>query len=797
MNTRAMLSEAAQLLSKGDLSGAQSCVKRILALYPDDPDALHLRGVIGAQAGDLATALKYFDASLTLRPSAQVLANRARAFEQLGRMPEALESYQRAQALAPHDADLLLRGAMALWRIGRREAALEAIDRALALLPRAAGLWSQRGSFLRELGRIDEALASFERALHESPDHYLALLNKGVLLRQSDRHVDAVAVLRKATAAKPADAAGWIFLSDALLQSGHTADALASLEHALALEPQRAETWSMRAVALVALQRLEEAVGSCDRALALDAELVNALCCRGVALGRLERYDEALQSYDAALARRPDDLSSLYHRADVLLARRRFSEACCDLEALLAHAPDYPFAEGMLFMARSHDGDWTDRAAACERLHAGALAGRKVAEPFAMLWATDAPAAQLCAARTWTAEHYTLPGERGRRVVVQSRERLRVAYVSADFRAHATAFLIAELFERHDRSQFETFGIALNRSDGSPMRARLERSFDRFVDVTTQADDEAARLVESLGINVLVDLKGHTARARPRIMSQRPAPIQVSYLGYPGTLGAEFIDYLIADRYVVPPGARPFYSESIVYLPDSYQVNDSLRPCPEPPGRRAAGLPDRGLVFCSFNQVYKITPEVFGVWMRLLRNIDESVLWLLDSSGKARSKLLGAARTHGIAPERLVFAPSLPLAPHLGRLRVADLFLDTLPVNAHTTASDALWVGVPVLTCSGESFASRVAGSLLRTVGLPQFITYSLEEYERVALELARDPERLRAARHHLLTIGRASPLFDTERFRRHLEAAFKTMWTRYATGENPADFEIAPIVTA
>jgi predicted O-linked N-acetylglucosamine transferase (SPINDLY family) len=371
-------------------------------------------------------------------------------------------------------------------------------------------------------------------------------------------------------------------------------------------------------------------------------------------------------------------------------------------------------------------------------------------------------------------------------------DKLRAAYLSADFHRHATAYLMAELFERHDRSRFEIIGVSFGVDDKSETRKRLVAAFDQFYDVRGKSDEEVAKLLHDLQVDIAIDLKGYTEDARPGILAFRPAPIQASYLGFPGTMGVEFIDYIIADKTVAPFEHQPFYMEKIVHLPDCYQVNDTKRKIAErTPTRQQAELPQQGFVFCCFNNNWKITPDVFGVWMRLLHAVEGSVLWLLGDNESTERNLRMEAQARGIDPVRIVFASRLPLDEHLARHRVADLFLDTLPYNAHTTASDALWAGLPVLTREGTAFAGRVAASLLHAIGLPELVTHSIEDYEALALRLARDPSLLQGYRNRLATNRLTHPLFDTERFRRHIEAAYLQMWEIWQRGEQPRSFAI------
>jgi predicted O-linked N-acetylglucosamine transferase (SPINDLY family) len=370
-----------------------------------------------------------------------------------------------------------------------------------------------------------------------------------------------------------------------------------------------------------------------------------------------------------------------------------------------------------------------------------------------------------------------------------------VAYLSADFRDHATSYLLAGLFELHDLERFETVAISFGPAIPSDMRTRLKAAFRKFIDVGHMSDLSISRLLRELEIDIAVDLMGYTKNCRPEILASRPAPIQVNYLGYPGTMGADYVDYILADRFVIPDNQRHSYSEKVVYMPDTYAANDSKRRIADrTPTRAEVGLPETGFVFCSFNNSYKITPSIFDIWMRLLRDVEGSVLWLLATNTSAVGNLRREAEARGIQPDRLVFAPRVKLEDHLARHRLADLFLDTLPCNAHTTASDALWAGLPLVTCLGSTFAGRVAGSLLNAIGLQELITRSLVDYEALALRLARDRKALAEIRTALAQSCKTYPLFDTSRFRRHIEAAYVTMWQRYQAGELPAHFAVEPM---
>ncbi len=451
------------------------------------------------------------------------------------------------------------------------------------------------------------------------------------------------------------------------------------------------------------------------------------------------------------------------------------------------YTPDLTGVEGDRLHAKMRLCEWNNFDSECAHLIASVRNGNINTTPFVFLTITSSAAEQLECAKLWVKNKLSLsdtPIWQGERY---DHKRSRVAYLSADFHQHATSFLMAGLFECHDRSIFETTAISWGPDDNSAMRTRLEASIDRFIDAQSYSDEQIADLVRSLEIDLVVDLKGFTQDLRTSIFARRPAPVQINYLGYPGTMGADYIDYIMADRIVIPEDQRAFYAEKIAYLPDSYQVNDGKRLIADRAFTRSeVGLPPTGFVFCCFNNNYKITPGMFDCWMRMLKQVEGSVLWLLEDNVRAASNLRKEAVARGVNAERLIFAKRMPLADHLARHRLADLFLDTLPCNAHTTASDALWAGLPVLTCLGETFAGRVAASLLNAIGLPELITPTLQAYERMAIELATQPEKLAMIKLKLTESRLTAPLFDTKRFTTHIEAAYTAMYERQQAGLPP-----------
>jgi predicted O-linked N-acetylglucosamine transferase (SPINDLY family) len=718
---------AIALQRTGHFAEAMRICEAIVAARPDHFDALHLRGLVAAQAR------RYEDAEHWLG---------------------------RALALVPRSPEASVNRASVRNALRRFDAALEDADRVLDTDPRHVPALYQRGLALQNLGRLDDALASYVRALEIVPDFVQALVNRGAAEQDLGR-------------------------PDA---------ALASLDRALAIEPRNADAHYNRGLALQRLARHQEALASYARALAARPDFAEAHNNRGLNLHRLRRYAEAEACYDEALALRPRFGEALFNRGAARSSQGHHPEAVRDVERALELAPGLPFAPGMLLHSRMHACDWRSHDEDVARLVAGVREGRRCIEPLPFVGVSDSARDQRRCARIWIDDRLQRmappPPGRDRR-----HDRIRVAYLSADFRDHATARLAAGVFERHDRRRFETIAVTFGPEVADAMTGRLARAFDRWVDVRPIGDGEAARLLADMAIDIAVDLKGFTDDARPQILAYRPAPVQVSWLGYPGTMGADHIDYIVADRTVIPPGEEAFYAEKIVRLPDSYQSNDRERPiAARIPTRAEAGLPGAGFVFCSFNNNWKITPRMFGVWMQLLRRVDGSVLWLLEGHPAVPGNLRREAAQRGVDPRRLVFAPRLRLDTHLARHSLADLFLDTLPCNAHTTASDALWAGLPVLTQLGTTFAGRVAASVLDAVGLPELIVQGDAAYFDTAVALATDAARLADIRARLARNRLCAPLFDADRFRHHLEAAYVEMWARHERGDPPASFAVAPV---
>ncbi|MEK7412465.1 MAG: tetratricopeptide repeat protein [Planctomycetota bacterium] len=723
------LQTALQHHQAGRLQEAEALYRQILKIQPAHPDAIHLLGMIAYQVGQHQVAIDYISRAITLNPHvAEFQGSLGLAYRALGKLDEAVAHYRRALTLKPDFADAHSNLGNALRDQGKLEEAIVHYRQALAINPAYADAHSNLGNALRDQGNLEDEIAQYRRALALRPDFVEAHNNLGNALRDQGKHEEAITHFRRALALKPAYADAHNNLGNALKSQGKLEEAVAQYRQALALKPDYAEGHTNLGNALKEQGQVEAAVACFRRALALKPDYTEAENHLMHQLQHLCKWDQL------------EDL-----------IKRQKQQLCTTSDARIP--------------------------------------------PFTFLCLPCSPAEQLRAAQNWAANYLAsivrLRKGLGFRFARTAKPKLRVGYLSPDFRNHPVGRLIPELFELHDRQAVEVHAYSDGPDDGSEIRKRLARACDRFVDVRGMSYVEAARRIYSDGIDLLVDLGGYTRGARTEILALRPAPLQVNW-PYAGTMGAAFIDYIITDRFITPPGQEPFFSEKLVRLPDCYQINDCQRTVARrTPTRKECGLPENGFVFCSFNHTYKITPSVFDAWMRLLQKVQGSVLWLLETNAGVATNLRREAKARQVEPARLVFASRVPLEQHLARCRNADLFLDTLPYNAHATTSDALWAGLPVLTCVGETFASRVAGSILTAIGLPELITHSLKDYEALALRLARSPAKLAGLRNRLAKNRLTAPLFDSKRFTQHIERAYQMMWERYLRGEAPQHIEV------
>lgn len=741
---RRLFQQGLDFHARGSLAEAEHIYRQLLTETPGNAEVLQLLGTLCAQQGRNNEALDLLGQAIAHNarsaPPFVVLGNVLAAE---GRVAEALTHYDRAIQIDPRCAQAFDGKGTALYVLRRFEEALASYDKAIALQPGFAESFNNRGYALQQLGRYPEAIESCEKALAINPRFAEALNNRGNSLHLAKRFEDA----------------------------------LASYDAALAISPGYTDAHCNRGNSLLALKRLDDALASHEQALHLQPGFAAALNGRGNVFHHLGRLDDAIASYDAALQIQPDLLDALNNRGRTMHLLQNHRQSQVSYEAALSIAPGDSAAFNGAALAALHLCDW-DRYAGLEETMMRRVAAGSFASTLTLLACGGDEGLQLQAAKAALAQMLPAGLTAAPRPHRRNRAKIRLGYLSSDFGEHPVGAQIAELLERHDRGRFEISGFSTRGDDGSALRSRIVRAFDNFHDLQDLSDASAAERIADTELDILIDLNGHTNGARFGILARRPAPVQASWLGYAGTSGADFIDYVIADAHVAPLGSEAAFSEKIIRLPHTYFVSDATRTIGEIPARSQEGLPESAFVFCCFNASWKIRAPLFQLWMRLLAQTPGSVLWLRAAGDDVTANLRQAAYAQDIDPSRLIFAHKANISVHLARHALADLFLDTLPFNAHATACDALWAGLPVLTCRGASFCGRVGASLLHAAGLPQLVTDDIGAYEALALDLARDPGKLASLKATLKNTRGHAPLFDTDLFRRDFEAALAALLT-------------------
>ena len=742
-------------------------------------DALHLLGLLTAQAGHAAEAERLIGEALKLDQAAPLIwSNYGNVLDMLGRPDEAITAYDRALALDRNHVDAVFNRGGVLLATGRATEALAAFVQAGQLTPGQPVIGTARGNALQALGRHQEAIALYDAVLGVAPGHVDAVANRAMALLDLGRIEEALAGFDRALQMAPGQRVARIGRAHALVLSGRPAEGLALIKAVTAAEPGNAQAWYVQGHALLARFEIAAALDSFTRAIAGKPDFLDAVYNCADALRALGRYAEAIPVYERVLAMDPEHTHAMSGLAESAMQ-------CCDWDTTRRLTP---LLERKIEVAIAE-------AQPASRANAGSpngIGSGRGLMPFSFLSLSSSKQLQLDCARLFTRNTCPAPATPLPRPAVQPKSRLRVGYLSADFRRHAMAFQMAELFELHDRAGFEVIGLSGGPDDGSAIRQRIARAFDRFHDVVGLTNRQLAELMHRERIDIAVDLNGHTVYSRLAALAWRPAPVQATYLGFPGTSGAPFVDYVIADRIVAPLDDQAYFTEAIVHLPDCYQVSDRQRRFAHlKPTRADYGLPERAFVFCCFNSSYKISADIFALWMRILKSVPGSVLWLVRGGDAMCDNLRRAVGAYGIEPSRIVFCDVVETDVHLARHALADLYLDTLPYNSHGTGSFALWGGLPMLTCLGPTFAGRVCASLLHAIGLDELVTHNLADYEALAVKLASEPDTLARLRGLLAENRLTLPLFDTDRFRRHIEAAYETMWEIAVRGDMPRSFVV------
>lgn len=790
----AWLHQAFALHQQGQLGQARALYEQVLAREPAHAQALYLLGTLALQARDMRLAETMLSKAARANPRhVPTLINLAMALSQLDKHAAALEAVERALALEP--TSVPARGARVgmLVRASRAADALREVDALLAAGVQSAELWVNKGIAHNELGQAAEAGRCFDHVLSLAPNHPDAQSQKVKLLIARERYDDALELVDRVLATSPNDAQAHANRGHVLVELRRYADAVEACGRACAIEVS-VDRLTRLSTALCLAGRVGEAEVTIKNARGLDAEYPPLWVAAGVVLASLGDYATAALNFDRFLRVRGNEDKVLLLKADALIQAKSYAAA---IESLALCSIETPAALSQSVYAKLMLANWTGIEADAQRLLTKVQAGDDVCSPFALLPVAN-EAALMCSAARVYARGTDCSAHSQWRASQERGEKLRIGYFSADFHNHATCMLMAEMLAAHDHERFEVYGFSFGPIERDAMTDRIAPCFDQFLYVKDWSVDRIAAQARQLQLDIAIDLKGYTQHGRPQLFAKGCAPVQVSYLGYPGTLGSACMDYIIADHTVIAPEHEVHFSEKVVRMPHSYQCNDSQRPIAERVFERGElGLPDSAFVFVCFNNNYKILPEVFARWMRILQAVTGSVLWLYQGTPEGADKLRGHAAAAGVDPQRLVFAPHMPADQHLSRLRHADLFLDTLPCNAHTTASDALWAGVPLLTCLGNAFQGRVAASLLRALSLDELVTTHLDDYEATAIDLARSPERLAALRARLATQRQTSSLFDGTRFARNLESALITMADRHYAGLPPVAFDVQDADTA
>ncbi|MBF0310483.1 MAG: tetratricopeptide repeat protein [Magnetococcales bacterium] len=749
-------------------------------------------GVVRRVSEALRKRIPAKSATVTAATPAQVEAlNRALMALQEGRLAEAETLSQQALQVAGNLAEAWTVSGMVQRRAGRVEEAIVRYGKALALRQDYPEAWANLGNAHRERGELARAEGCYRKALALQPSWPEVLSSLSDVLRVLERPQEAADCARQALGLRPGFAEAHNHLANALSRVGETEQALHHYREAMTAQPHLAEAHYNLGVALQEEGRHREAVSHHRRAVALSPRFKNGWYNLGIALQRSGDLTGAVQAYRTALEIDADHGGAVFNLAGVMNGLGRFEEALELFRRAETLQPGRINVAVEITHLQQKLCDWSGLEGLRERILEPALREDSGVPPspfpFLSLPLPVTPEEELRIAARYAAHVAKGVKKIHAHAAGTGVSRLRVGYLSADFHNHATAHLMLGLFGLHDRKRFEIIAYSFGPDDGSDYRNRIRSDCDRFVDLEACSDAESAQRIHDNGVHLLIDLKGYTRDSRPEILAARPAPVQVAWLGYPGTMGADFIDWVITDATVTPAAQQAFYAERFAVMPHCYQVNDREQPiAAETPSRTELGLPEKGFVFCCFNTHYKIDAFVFDIWMRLLTQVPGSVLWLIDGVAGARQNLRDRARERGVDPQRLVFAPILAKPGHLARQHRADLFLDTRWYNAHTTASDALWAGLPLLTVPGERFAGRVCASILQAAGLggEGLICPDFESYEKRALELARNPRLLQSIRQKLQRQRTTCPLFDTPRFTRDLEGLYESMWQAFCRGE-------------
>lgn len=722
-----LLNKSLESLRNSSFESAELYLKQVIRLQSNNPHALRLLGVLAAQKKQYSEAIRFLETSLRYLP------NNSLAWSNLGNIYLEQKEFLKA---------------------------LNAYEKSLKIDPLYAEAWSNKGNALFALGRYEEALNHHYQAINLNPDYAQAYSNAGNVLNHLKRFEESIVYYKKA----------------------------------IQLNPNYPEAYFNFGNALNKLRRFHEAIICYESSLGLNPNSAETHCNLGVTYNHIHQFSDACAEFEKALALNPEYAEAYSNMGGTAVELRQFERAIFNYEKAMKLKPEIDWLQGDYIYSNLKIGRWINLNLAIDAIPEGISLKRKVIQPFALLAISDSPQLQKTAAEIYASEKYPPLPVLGDISLYPKHEKIRIGYFSPDFRTHPVSFLTAELFEKHDREKFEIIAFSLFAApEIDEMRIRIKNTFDMFIDAENMSDLEVAQLARKLEIDIAVDLSGPTQHSRVQIMSYRVAPVQVNWLGFPGTFGASFIDYILADKIVIPPEDRDCYVEKVAYLPMTYMVDDSNRvPSNKLFTRQEFGLPENKFVFCCFNNDYKFNENMLNSWANILLQVPGSVIWISENNTLFRENILNEFEQRGVQSPRIIFAKRLDLmSDHLARYSLADIFLDTFPYNAHTTAVDSLKAGVPIITLIGNSFVSRVAASLLSSAGLPSLIAHSKEEYESLAVKLANDSQQLDKYKRMLLKKRQNRALFNPTDFARALESAFFKMYDHHHAGYAPEHLHI------
>ena len=811
------------LYSSGKLSEAINTIKSLNELYPNVPLLFNILGACYKAQGSLEESVKIFKIAIEIKPDyAEAHNNLGLTLMQLNQIDSATDSFKAAIAIIPLYAEAHNYLGVALKKLNQFEEASESYQKAIAIKPEFAEAHNNLGNVLKSLGRFKEAVKSYKSTLLIKPNFVEAHNNLGSIFKDLKQFDSAIKCFKRAIAIKPSFVEAYYNLGLTLIDLEHFDEAVKYFKDALVIKSDYVEVHNNLGNALKSLEKRYEAIESYEKALIIRPDYAEAHNNLGVTLMSLGQWTLALEClkkalninpdyafannnygsvlkhfgkfndstkfYEKALSIKPDFFEAHHNLGNALKYLKRHDESLLSYERSFALNPNAEYVLGNIIHSKLHLCIWDDLLSYCGELIKKINNKEKAINPFALLALIDDPELHKKAAEIYINDKYPKNYDLPKIDQYPRHKKIRIGYFSADFRAHPVGNLTAELYEIHDRSQFEVYAFSFGPDTNDEVNIRIKAGVDYFHDVSLNSHKEIVMLSRSIELDIAIDLGGFTQDTRTGIFAMQAAPIQINYLGYSSTMGADYMDYIIADRTLIPKNKQKYYSEKIVYLPDSFMVNDTKnKKTIKEFTRKEIGLPAKGFVFCCFNHHYKITPLIFTSWMQILSKVDDSILWLSDGNKTGINNLKKEAEKNGINKNRLVFAPRLDLREdHLNRIKLADLFLDTLPYNAHATTSDALQVGLPVLTCIGKSFASRVAASLINSVDLPELITSTQEEYEALAIELATDPLKLNTIKEKLNNNLLISPLYNTPQYTKYLEKTYLEIYERCHSGLEP-----------